>query len=174
MGDPGLPAEDAADVVAGFYAARDRPALVQVELGSTTEHAFGGLGWEVVPGGDAHFLVAPLADVLAAVGTGGAGVVLEEDLPRVRAFLLLDGVEVAAGRGAVDDGWLAVHGLAVDPAYRRQGHATVLMAALLAWGAGQGAATVLLHVETDNTPALAMYDALGFRRHHTCRYLRAG
>ena len=26
-------------------------------------------------------------------------------------------------------------------------------------------------VEVDNEPALALYEGLGFRRHHSCRYL---
>ena len=36
-----------------------------------------------------------------------------------------------------------------------------MMAALLEWGAEQGASTVWLHVETDNEPALALYAGLG-------------
>jgi ribosomal protein S18 acetylase RimI-like enzyme len=28
-------------------------------------------------------------------------------------------------------------------------------------------------VQTDNRPALALYDGLGFTTHHTCRYLQA-
>jgi ribosomal protein S18 acetylase RimI-like enzyme len=47
------------------------------------------------------------------------------------------------------------------------------MAELLEWGAERGATTVWLQVETDNQPALALYAGLGFRVHHTNRYLQA-
>lgn len=175
MGDPGLPLVRAADVVRRFYRERDRPVMVQVERGSDAERAFAGLGWEVVPGGDAHFLLARLSDVLPRVGAGDGVEVEEEEEeegPRARASRLVDGTEIGAGRAAVDDGWLAVHALTVEPSYRRQGHGAALVATLLRWGVARGATTAWLHVEVDNTPALAMYDALGFRRHHTCRYLR--
>ena len=69
--------------------------------------------------------------------------------------------------------WLGLHGLAVDPAYRRRGLATAVVAALLERGAEQGASTAWLHVETDNASALALYEGLGFAVHHTCRYLLA-
>lgn len=171
MGDPGLPVAGAAGVVRRFYGERDRPAMVQVERGSDAERAFAGLGWEVVPGGDAHFLLAPLSDVLMRVGAGD-GVEVVEEGPRVSASRLVDGTEIGSGRAAVDDGWLAVHALTVEPSYHRQGHGAALVAALLHWGAARSATTAWLHVEVDNAPALAMYDGLGFRLHHTCRYLQ--
>jgi ribosomal protein S18 acetylase RimI-like enzyme len=47
------------------------------------------------------------------------------------------------------------------------------MAALLEWAAERGATTAYLQVRGDNTPGLALYAALGFRTHHTYRYLAA-
>jgi N-acetylglutamate synthase len=173
IGDPGVPLPDAADAVRRFYRECDRPVLVQVERGSATERAFAELGWQVVEGGDSHFLHAALADVLSLLGDQPRGVVVDEDGPRVEAVQVVDGVEVGSGRGAVDEDWFAVHALSVEPAHRRQGHARALLAALLSWGADQGAHVAWLHVETDNAAALALYDALGFTTHHSCRYLRA-
>jgi GNAT superfamily N-acetyltransferase len=153
MGDPGLPLAAAADVVHRFYAERDRPAMVQVELGSANERELGELGWDVVPGGDAHFLLAPLAEVLARAGSDAdTDVELDEDLPQVRAGRVVDGAEVAAARGAVDHGWLAVHGLVVEPAYRRRGHAAALMAALLRWRSARGATTGCASRRTTRRP----------------------
>ena len=80
-------------------------------------------------------------------------------------------VPVGLVHAAVDGDWLGVHGLAVDTAHRRQGIATALMAAVLEFGAERGAATLWLHVETDNDSARAFYEQLGLARHHTCRYL---
>ncbi len=51
LGDPGLPVRRGGRrPCGGFYRARDRTPLVQVELGSDTERAFVDLGWTAVPG----------------------------------------------------------------------------------------------------------------------------
>ncbi len=170
LGDPGLPLTAAAEEVRAFYAERGRPPLVQVETGSEPDLAFTDLGWTLVEGGDSRFLVASVAQALRRAG-GDDAAVLEEDPPRVLARRSAGGVEVGTARAAVDGDWLGVHGLHVRPEHRGEGHATALMAALLSWGAEQGATTVWLHVEIDNAPALALYEGLGFRVHHACRYL---
>ena len=170
MGDPGLSWADAAEAVRAFYADRDRPALVQVETGSEVDAAFTALGWTPVTGGDSSFLVASVAQSVRLAGSDDDAV-LEEDPPRVRAHRFVAGAEVASARAALDGDWLGVHGLEVAPEHRGRGHATALLAALLGWGAEQGATTAWLHVETDNAAALALYDRLGFRSHHACRYL---
>jgi N-acetylglutamate synthase len=172
IGEPGLPLAAAADRVVAFYVARERDALVQVELGSATEQGFTELGWSPVPGGDAHFLVSSLAMAIRSA-RGDGDVKLVEDGPRAHVVRRVAGVEVGSARAAVDGDWLGLHGLAVEPEHRRQGHGGALMAELLEWGAECGATTVWLHVETDNQAALALYGGLGFRVHHTCRYLAA-
>jgi ribosomal protein S18 acetylase RimI-like enzyme len=173
LGDPGLPLAEAADAVGDFYRARGRTPLVQAELGSDTERALAELGWATVPGGDAHFMVTSLAMAWRSAGRD-TDVEVEEDGPRVRVVRLVEGQEIGSCRAALDGDWLGVHDLVVDPRHRSRGHARALMASLLEWGAERGAATVWLHVETDNEPALALYGGLGFRIHHTNRYLRPG
>ena len=69
--------------------------------------------------------------------------------------------------------WLLVESLVVDPAHRRRGLATAVLAEVLDWGASLGATTALLHVETDNAGAIALYEQHGFTTHHTNRYLVA-
>ncbi len=172
FGDPGLAFADAAEVVRAFYAARGRDALAQVEQGSPTEAAFADLGWDVVPGGEAHFLLTSLAHAARLAGDDLEAEV-EEDGPRLRVVRRVDGAEVGSVRAALDGDWLGVHTLWVEPSHRGQGHATALMATALEWGAEQGASTVWLHVETDNDAALALYGGLGFRIHHTDTYRRA-
>ena len=180
FGDPGASLDEALARVEAFYSARDREVVVQVPLGGEVESALVDRDWGVVPGGDAHFLLASLPWALRAArrraaeadprGAAPSDAVLEEDGDLVTVRL----GDVAAGRAAFHDDWLGLHGLAVDPAYRRRGLATALVADLLEWGAERGATTAWLHVEVDNSPALALYDALGFTRHHTCRYLVPG
>jgi ribosomal protein S18 acetylase RimI-like enzyme len=49
-----------------------------------------------------------------------------------------------------------------------------VLAELLDWGASLGATTALLHVETVNAGAIALYERHGFVTHHTNRYLVGG
>ncbi|MGC4109513.1 MAG: GNAT family N-acetyltransferase [Nocardioides sp.] len=172
LGDPGLPLQQAAEAVRDFYAARERPALVQTELDSETEHGLSALGWAVVPGGDAHLMLTSVAHALRSSPPPGTDET-EGDGPRLRVLRRDGGQQVGTGEAALDHDWLGVHGLLVDPAHRGRGHASAIMATLLEWGAERGATTVWLHVETDNVQALGLYDRLGFRIHHTNRYLQA-
>ena len=43
---------------------------------------------------------------------------------------------------------------------------TALCAALLRWGASRGADSAFLQVEAANTPAVRIYEMLGFRRRY--------
>jgi ribosomal protein S18 acetylase RimI-like enzyme len=171
IGDPGRPVAEAAAAVGAFYAERGRGALAQVLLGSPTEQELGALGWEPVAGGDSHFLVASLAMALRVTKRGDDDVELHEEGPRAHVVRRVGGQAVGSARAAVDGDWLGLHAVGVDPEHRGAGHAAAMMTALLEWGAERGATTVWLHVETDNVPALALYDGLGFAVHHTCRYL---
>ncbi|GAB7005123.1 GNAT family N-acetyltransferase [Nocardioides sp. AN3] len=186
IGDPGVTLAAAAEQVRDFYRARDRPPRIQVELGSPTEDALRALGWQSVPDRDSHFLLASLARVRRVLGPGPSpeGALpadVTADGPRVTVTITADGDVggdvggdvVARGEAGVDHDWLGIHNLAVEPAYRRRGLAGAALREALAWGAEQGATTAWLHVQTDNDPALALYDRLGFAIHHSCRYLEA-
>jgi ribosomal-protein-alanine N-acetyltransferase len=52
--------------------------------------------------------------------------------------------------------------IAVDPAYRRRGLASDLLAAVEARAAADGATRLLLEVREDNATAAAFYEAQGF------------
>jgi ribosomal protein S18 acetylase RimI-like enzyme len=80
---------------------------------------------------------------------------------------------LAKGRVAAEGDWAGITDVWVSASRRRSGLGLVVMRALLGWAAERGAATAYLQVRGDNTPALALYDALGFRTHHTYRYLAA-
>ncbi len=171
MGDPGLPFDTAERAVRAFYDQRGRPSYVQVEAGSAEEDAFAGAGWEVDPTGDAEHRLASLTQVRRRVRAAPDLTVLAADGPRAVATISDGGTTWARGQAAVDGDWIGVHAIEVDPAHRRQGLATAVLAELLEWGAERGATTVWLHVETNNAPARAWYDALGLAPHHTVRYL---
>lgn len=66
------------------------------------------------------------------------------------------------GRIAADEAEILT--LAVSPAHRRQGVASALCAHLLTALSARGAAALFLEVSKTETPALALYAGLGFRR----------
>ena len=84
-----------------------------------------------------------------------------------------EGRASAKGRVSCHGNWAGITDVWVSPARRRQGLGSVVMAALLEWAAEHGATTAYLQVRGDNPPALALYAMLGFRTHHTYRYLAA-
>jgi len=173
MGEAGLPFADAEARIREFYADRQRDTLAQVEADSSVEGQFLEAGWRPLGDGDAHFQLTSLARVRRALPvvsqpTFSGPVELEAGVDAL-AFV----PDRASGRAALDGDWLGLHELHVAPDHRRQGLAIAIVDRLLEWGAEQGATTAWLHVETDNAPALALYESLGFVTHHTCRYLTA-
>jgi ribosomal protein S18 acetylase RimI-like enzyme len=172
VGHPGLPLDAAASRVTAFYAGHERQALVQVEAGSSVETGLVALGWTVLEPVDAPYLVGSLVMSLRAAGPDD-GVESQVDGTRVLATLTVDRVEVGRGRAELNGDWLGVHGLEVAESHRRQGIGRRLMAGLLEAGAEQGASTVWLEVERDNTAAWMLYAGLGLREHHLCHYLAA-
>jgi ribosomal protein S18 acetylase RimI-like enzyme len=173
IGDPGTDVGAAAEAVRAFYAARNRPVLAQVEAGSDVDIALSAAGWSVVPGGDADFLLASLSRALRSCNAASSTPQAAHDSEgggRVRVEV---GEGLATGEAALDGDWLGLHNLQVAEEHRRQGLGTAALGALLEWGAEQGATTAWLHVEVDNDAARALYDRVGFRTHHACRYLQS-
>ncbi|WP_066947375.1 GNAT family N-acetyltransferase [Streptomyces lushanensis] len=82
-------------------------------------------------------------------------------------------VPAAIGRCVVDGRWAGFMAVEVDPARRRQGLATAVMAALARRALEEGASAAWLQVESDNTGARALYDAMGFAVHHRYHYFRS-
>ncbi|WP_225644062.1 GNAT family N-acetyltransferase [Streptomyces werraensis] len=79
----------------------------------------------------------------------------------------------AIGRCVVDGRWAGFAAVEVDPARRREGLATAVMAALAARALEEGASAAWLQVETDNEGARALYGRLGFAPHHAYHHYRA-
>jgi N-acetylglutamate synthase len=171
MGDPGIPLIEAEQAVSAYYREGGRPAMIQVEVGSAVDDWFTAAGWMMVEGGDALFMLGSLSRIrrlLGAMPTDPAPE-LRADAPRAHAVI----PDRAFAKASVDGDWLGMHDVFVEPEFRRRGLARAVMATLLEWGAEQGATTVWLHVETDNDPAVALYESIGLTVHHGCRYLAA-
>ncbi|MGW7283392.1 GNAT family N-acetyltransferase [Streptomyces sp. NPDC054844] len=200
LGDPGLPLDEALTAVRRWYAERGLPAYVQTATGAegTQEPLCAELerrGWvrevtaEVWTGG-----VAPVADL-----SEGTGVVLSREADeawlaryqrkgvsevalRVLAggpsvwFATVPGADAAApaaiGRCVVDGRWVSFAAVEVDPAQRRRGLATAVMAALARRALDEGASAAWLQVETDNAGARALYAGMGFAAHHAYHHYR--
>ncbi|WFB07577.1 GNAT family N-acetyltransferase [Streptomyces sp. LX-29] len=86
-----------------------------------------------------------------------------------------EGAEVPAaiGRCVVDGRWAGFAAVETDPARRRQGLASLVMAALARQALDEGASAAYLQVETDNGGARALYDGMGFTTHHAYHHWRA-
>jgi GNAT superfamily N-acetyltransferase len=86
------------------------------------------------------------------------------------AAIRQDSRTVAIGRGCVDDHWLGISAVEVEPALRRRGLAHAVLQTLWAWGRDHGATRSYLQVGADNAAAVVLYDRLGYWVHHDYRY----
>jgi predicted GNAT family acetyltransferase len=84
------------------------------------------------------------------------------DRPCAYVTLHRDGAPIAVALGVVEAGWLGIFNVVTLPAYRRQGAARALLAALAAWATDHGAIHAYLQVMARNTAARALYAAAGF------------
>jgi ribosomal protein S18 acetylase RimI-like enzyme len=193
---PGMPLDAALARARSWYAQRGLPLRLQIptEARRLLDAALGEQGWPASP--DVHVYAARLDAVadpdpaevrveveLAArpddqwfqLYRGGAGavpaaraVVTNHDRA-VFASVRQDGSTVAIGRGALDDGWVGISAVEVVAERRRRGLATAVVAALCRWGAEAAASRGYLQVSSDNPAGVALYESLGFWRHHDYR-----
>ena len=90
--------------------------------------------------------------------------------PCAYATVHRDGAAIAVALGVTEGAWLGVFNVVTLPAYRRQGAARALLAALAAWAQEQGATRAYLQVMERNTPAQALYAGLGFATAYSYHY----
>lgn len=162
--------DDAYERVVAFY---DRP-IAAVLPGSAEDALFTGHGWvRESHDADTLFQLASLARVMRALrDLRPAGPTSRVELVGTHPGVVTARIgDVASGVAAYDRDWVGFRSIEVDPEHRRQRLGLTVMAALLEWGAEQGATTAYLQVLGDNTPALALYEQLGFATHHAYRYL---
>lgn len=190
----GVPFEEALRAAHDWYAARGLPLQFQlpVEARRLLDAELAERGW--LPDAPTHVMAGhvrlsagqpddPRIDLDAepdeqwlSLYRGGAGAgsrgraLLTRHDTVAFAAMRVDGRTVAVGRGAVDDGWLGVMAVEVEPAYRRQRLARAVTSALHRWGAAHGAERSYLQVSFDNSAAIALYERLGYWRHHDYHY----
>jgi N-acetylglutamate synthase len=198
LGEPGLPLDAALAEVAGWYGDRGLPArfTIPTPARELLDGALAARGWRSY--NPTAVLTADLAVLLrrpapvelpvtidAAPGPDWLGLYHYRggtSLPPVARALLAGAREpgfavlrdggrpVAIARGSVDEGWVGVTAVEVDPGHRRRGLGTAVTRAILDWGRSRGATSAYLQVADDNAGALALYDTLGFARHHGYHY----
>ncbi|MCI3272900.1 GNAT family N-acetyltransferase [Streptomyces cylindrosporus] len=198
LGDPGIPLDEALDVVRRWYGDRGLPAYVQTATGAegTQELLCAELerrGWvrEVT----AELWVGALAPVADRVAAEKVVLSREADeawlsryqrkgVSEVALRVLGSGPSVwfasvpgadgpaAIGRCVVDGRWASFAAVEVDPALRRQGLATTVMAALAGRALEEGASAAWLQVEEENAGARALYAGMGFGAHHAYHHYR--
>ncbi|MDT0387063.1 GNAT family N-acetyltransferase [Streptomyces dubilierae] len=199
LGDPGVPLDEALTAVRRWYDERGLPAYVQTATGAEGSQEvlcaeLEARGWvrEVT----AELWVGPLAPVADLGDPAGVALSREADeawLARYRRkgvsevalrvlgsgpsvwFATVPGpaVPAAIGRCVVDGRWAGFAAVEVDPALRRQGLGTAVMAALARRALDEGASAAWLQVEADNAAARALYAGMGFAAHHAYHHYRA-
>ncbi len=170
MTEPGIGWVDAAWRVREFYAALEQTPTIQVELGSEVEDRLAAARLHADGRRRRPRPARPVPQALRSLRSAApdAEAAYDESPGRLTVSLASG---AASARAVLSGDWLLVDNVQVDPAQRRRGLATGVLAELLDWGASQGARTALLHVETDNAGAIALYERHGFVTHHTNRYL---
>jgi GNAT superfamily N-acetyltransferase len=194
IGDPGMPMPAALARVRAFAERHEIAPRVQAPVGSPWDKAVAAQGWVLDVGHAAGSVVSVQVVDLAQLRDGprvGAGeptdvwwrlVLGGPPNPAQRhvlgagehLVLRASGGPVAAVRAVVVADHLHLSAMSVDPAVRRQGHGTALMAAAGRWGREHGARWGVLQVAVHNTAALALYARAGWTEHHRYRYLVPG
>jgi ribosomal protein S18 acetylase RimI-like enzyme len=83
-----------------------------------------------------------------------------------------DGEIIATARVAISETWSIVTRLIVADAFRKRGLARLLMLACMNSAIENGASKMALQVDQSNQDAQALYEKLGFRVHHTYRFIQ--
>jgi ribosomal protein S18 acetylase RimI-like enzyme len=198
-GDPGVPVDEAITAVEAWYDARGLPPQIQladrVASARLAEH-LDDRGWMTSPA--THVMTAELAPVLRASGASDVTVRLDEildeawlkawraDAPGLnvdaaRALMtnhdqvvfasVRDGDRcLAIARVAVDGRWAGLFCVEVASDARRRGLGRAVNIAALRWAVAHGARRSYLQTASDNAPAIALYESLGFSVHHNYVY----
>jgi GNAT superfamily N-acetyltransferase len=195
FGDPSLDIEDAITAVEKIYADAGLPAVIQVCLPIYQEFNdyLVTRGWSEKVA--AAFLIKDLqesAGVDELAQNKNVAITIEDQpsdeflnlhndqavrsimtaYPARYIALTLNGEFIATARVAVSDSWAILTRLIVADAHRKKGFARLLMLVCMNSALSDGATKMCLQVDQSNPDALALYENLGFRVHHTYRFIQ--
>lgn len=193
LGDPGVPLEEAINTAVAFYQERNLTPVFHIALPtySQLDQVLEEQGW--VNSITALVMVADIEEILGESPTdfeevgiweiesspSEEWISLQDDrgvleiitsAPARYAGLRVGRSLVAVGRAANHERWTVLTRLYVDPDYRNRGIGGELIRRLLLDAATLGATKVMLQVNKTNKGAVALYESLGFRLHHTYHY----
>lgn len=200
LGPPPLPLDEAIEHVIDFYKSRNLLPRFQmtetskpVELDrDLSERGFSvGLQVEIHTAAISHLIQKePTFDVMISndvsdgwmsvysesSGYGESSMEIRKGLMKrttcIKGFALakIDRELAGVGFGVVDGKWLGIFNIAVHPSMRGRGVAFAINTALAQWAHQRGARSAYLQVESENLPALKLYNKLGFQQLYTYWY----
>lgn len=86
------------------------------------------------------------------------------------AAFQVEGQIVAGGLGVLENGFIGLYDILVDPDFRRRGLGEAVCRGLLSWAHQKGARASYLQVMLNNPPALSLYARLGYRESYRYWY----
>jgi ribosomal protein S18 acetylase RimI-like enzyme len=197
FGEPGLELDDAISRVDLIYAEAGLPTVFQLTfpIHQDFNDYLMERGWSQKVG--AAFLIKDLeASVdLKELAQEKSVEITEEDQPseeflalhndqELRSIMIsypakyialtFNGEIIASARVALSESWAIVTRLIVADAHRKKGLARLLMVACMNSAFKDGASKMCLQVDQSNRDAQSLYEKLGFKVHHTYRFIQRG
>jgi N-acetylglutamate synthase len=98
------------------------------------------------------------------------GIMEQVRTPKCLLSLTRGNRTIGVGLGVAEDTFVGLFDIVVEQSYRQTGLGYRVVENLLGWGREQGALTAYLQVLTDNTPAMRLYEKMGFREQYRYWY----
>ena len=194
VGSPGCDIDMAIKEVIEFYTSRNLPPLFHIALPTYLElgNRLKEQGWHSDI--SVNVMVADIADVIALSDSeedeneyvreltdapSQEWISLQDDqgvseimnrIPARYASFRLKGIIIAVGRASNFEKWTVLTRLFVHPDYRGRGIGRKCISFILQDALQLGASKVALQVDGKNARAIALYEKIGFRLHHTYEY----
>ena len=194
IGSPGTDIDMAIKGVIEFYSSRNLPPIFHIVLPTYIElgNRLRNQGWhsdisvnvmvadivEVLgpwdsKGGENEYsreiVDAPSKEWISLQNDQGVSEIMNR-VPARYASLRLKGSLIAVGRASNFEKWTVLTRLFVHPDYRGRGIGREFISFILQDALELGATKVALQVDGKNAEAIALYEKIGFRLHHTYEY----
>lgn len=148
----------------------ERTLVLQTGLAEALEPALSEAAVAILPVVEWQPLVAQLLGIDADTLPRAVERAASHPLPHAGALIRHGGETVACGLLKLEGEHAGLFAVVTAPAWRGQGLARSVVAALLAEARRQGATTAYLQVAADNAAALALYGRFGFSLSHDYWY----